>query len=156
MSQQLPTDELGWHRWFAVDYFNHTWTFLDSKEELTQEQKDAMLASALASRLHWGKVGTPMNFAIGDWQIARVYATLGDAAQAIHYGERSLALSNEHDLGPFCVGYANEAIARGKKLADDQTSCDEHIQLASACIKQIDDEHDRKLLADDLKNLKAD
>ena len=155
MTQQLPTDEPGWHRWFAVDLFNHTWSFLDSKDELTQEQKDEMLASALASRLHWGKVGTPMNFAIGDWQVARVYAVLGDSQQAVRYGEKSLALSNENDLGPFCVGYAHEAIARGKKLAGDAAACTEHVKLASACVEQIDDGHDRKLLADDLETLKA-
>lgn len=91
MTDNLPTDEAGWHRWFAAGFFNQAWTHLDSKEPLTQEQKDEMLAAALASRLHWSGIGTPMNFAIGDWQVARVYAVLGNAHEAIRYGKKSLA-----------------------------------------------------------------
>jgi hypothetical protein len=155
MSDKLPTDEPGWHRWFAAGFFNQAWAHLDAKHALTQDEKDEMLAAALASRLHWSGIGTPMNFAIGDWQVSRVYAVLGDTDQAIRYGTKSLALSEENDLGPFCVGYAHEAIARGKKLSGDPAACADHIKLARAVLPSIHDEHDRKLLANDLNDLEA-
>ncbi|MFI4862399.1 MAG: hypothetical protein ACIAXF_17170 [Phycisphaerales bacterium JB063] len=150
-----PTDEAGWQRWFAVELFNHTWGFLDKKDDLTEEEKDEMLAAAMASRFHWGKVGEPRNHAIGDWQISRVYAQRGNGPEAVRYGQKSLNACVEHALGPFFTGYAHEAIARGRKLEGDQAEYDKHLQLAHNLAEKIDKDEDRQMLLDDLRYIEG-
>ena len=63
-----PDDE----RRLAATLFNHTWTLLE-KGDRSVADDDEMIHSAHASRAHWGVVGTPVNFARGEWQVSRVY-----------------------------------------------------------------------------------
>ena len=76
-------------RQLAVDLFNHVWTLLDT-DERTPEQDVEMIHAAHASRHHWGEVGTPVNVARGEWQISRVYATLGRGEPALFHAQRCL------------------------------------------------------------------
>ena len=71
------------HKKFAVDCFNGTWDLLDNKDR-SREEDFNMIHMAHASRYHWGEIGTPLEFARGDWQISRVYAVLGMGAMAIN------------------------------------------------------------------------
>ena len=70
-------------RRLAADLFNHVWALLDT-EGRTPEQDVEMIHAAHASRHHWGEVGTPVNVARGEWQISRVYATLGRGERHNH------------------------------------------------------------------------
>lgn len=154
MAQQ-PNDEAGWQRWFAVELFNHTWSLLGKKDALTQEEKDEMLAAAMASRFHWGKVGEPKNHAIGDWQISRVYAEHGNGAEAVRFGQKSLNACVTHSLGPFFTGYGHEAIARGRKLEGDEVEYEKQMKLAHQNAEQVEEETDRKMLVDDLRYIET-
>ena len=64
-------------------------------------------------------VGEPVHWARGEWQCARVYAVLGRAEPALHHAGRCLELATQHDLGPFDLGAAYEAIARAYLIAGD-------------------------------------
>jgi hypothetical protein len=44
-----------------------------------------MVHMAHASRFHWDNVGDDQNRAIGEWQVARVYAVLGRAESALFH-----------------------------------------------------------------------
>ncbi len=46
------------HRRMAGNLFNAAWQLLDL-ESRTPAQEQEMLAAALGSRYHWGRVGTP-------------------------------------------------------------------------------------------------
>jgi hypothetical protein len=141
-----------WHRTLAPRAFNHTWTLLDA-DELSREQEEEMLSSTLAQRYHWYIVGEPSNWAIADWQVARVAAVLGYADLARRFGERSLELSIEHDLGPFLKGFAHESIARVAAEVDDVSTFTEHLELAKASLAEIEDPEEREALAADLAQM---
>ena len=74
----------------AVDLFNHVWTLIELPER-TPEQDDEMIHAAHASRHHWAAVGTGVNLARGEWQISRVYVTLGRGEPALFHAGRCLA-----------------------------------------------------------------
>jgi hypothetical protein len=113
-----------------------------------------MVHAAHASRYHWGNIGNATNFARGEWQCARVYAVLGRAEPALHHGKRCLDIATENDLGAFDVGVAHEALARAYRVAGDTALVAEHVALGDAEAAKIEDEEDRKILTDDLDDLR--
>jgi hypothetical protein len=143
-----PGDE----RRLAASLFNHTWALLD-KADRTAGEDDEMIHAAHASRHHWGVVGGPVQWARGEWQCSRVYSVLGRPEPAMYHARRCLALSTEHDLGPFDVGAAHEAIARSSRVAGDPASAAEHVALARGEAAKITDEEDRAILDADLADL---
>lgn len=138
-----------WQRTLAPRIFNHTWTLLD-RPQLRRDEEEEMLAAAFAQRHLWYQVGDARNHAIADWQVSRVAAVLGYADLARRFGERSLEVAIENDLDPFVVGFAHEAIARAAADVDDIETFTEHLDLARACLAEIDDDEDREILAADL------
>jgi hypothetical protein len=138
-----------WHRTFAPRAFNYTWSLLDLAE-LTREQEEDMIASTLAQRFHWYQVGTPRKHAIADWQVSRVFAVLGYADLGRRFGERSLAVALDNDLGPFVTGFAHEAIARAAAEVDDLATFEEHLTLARAALAAIEDPEESEALRADL------
>jgi hypothetical protein len=140
-----------WHRWMAASLFNRAWDLLESGR--TPEEDRELLATALASWLHWRQVGTPVNRAVADWQVARVWAVLGDAAAAEAHGLESLRVAEEAALGPFFVGYACEALARAAGVAGDSTAREAWRERAARAAAEVADEGDRALLEADLEAL---
>ena len=147
-----PEDIASYRRTLAPRDFNHTWELLDL-DSLTREQEEEMLASAFAQRHNWYQVGQPRNWAIADWQIARVAVVLGYVDLARRFGERSLELAVEHGLDPFVVGFAHEAIARAAAAVDDVETFTEHLELARATLTDIEDAEDRDTLQADLAEM---
>ncbi|QOY38334.1 hypothetical protein AWH56_012845 [Anaerobacillus isosaccharinicus] len=111
-----------------------------------------MLYGANASRFHWGFVGTPLNFARGEWQIARVYALLGRSEPALYHAEKSLALCIKNELGDFDLGFAYEAMARAYAVQENKIEFDKHMQLAKQTAKKVTIEDNQKWL---LKNIET-
>ena len=140
------------HRGFSPVAFKNTWTLLD-RAERTREQEEEMLASTFAQRYHWYAVGEPKNWAIADWQVSRVAAVLGYADLSRRFGERSLELAEEHDLGPFVKGFAHEAIARAAADVDDVDTFTEHLEKAKAALPEIEDADKREVLQADLTEM---
>jgi hypothetical protein len=141
-----------WQRSLAPQAFNRAWELLD-EDSLTREQEEEMLAAAFTQRYHWYAVGEPRNWAIADWQVARVATMLGYAELASRFGERSLEIATEHALDAFVVGFAHEAIARAAAEVDDVETFTEHLELAKAMLSEIDDPEDRETLEADLAEM---
>jgi hypothetical protein len=135
----------------AADLFNLVWRLLE-KPDRTIEDDETMVHAAHASRFYWGESGTPKNWARGDWQLSRVYATLGRAEPAVHHAERCLALCLAHpeDLEPFDLPYAHEALARAHAVADDCAEAERFLGLARQGAERIEDADDREQLEVDL------
>lgn len=147
------TDEIArWHRTMGPLLFNRAWELLDLMER-TVEEDDELLAATFGQRYHWYQVGTELNKAIADWQVARVASVLGDAELADRFGRRSLELCETHDLAPFYRGYAHEAIARAADVMDDLRTRDQHILAARELLHLIDDETARTMLDADVQML---
>ncbi len=141
-----------WHRTFAPRAFNHTWTLLDA-DALSRQQEEEMLAATFAQRYHWYVAGEPRNWAIADWQVARVAAVIGYFDLARRFAERSLEVSVEHGLDPFVIGFAHEAIARAAAQVDDVETFTEHLAMARAQLDGIEDAEERDALAADLTEM---
>jgi hypothetical protein len=141
-------------RKLAADLFNCVWTHLETANR-TPEQDDEMLHAAHASRYHWGEpgVGEPVHLARGEWQVSRVYAVLGRPEPALWHARRCLALAEQHDLSPFDLGAANEAIARAHLAAGDLAEVATWKTRAAAVLDQIEDPDDREILEGDLATL---
>lgn len=142
------------HHRFAVDCFNRTWDLLD-QEERSEEETAEMIHLAHASRWHWGhsEEGGPKQLAVGAWQLARVYAVAGRAEEASRYAADSLAISQRHDLAPFYVAYAYEALARAAAMADRREERDHNLALARATAASIADDEHRQGVLDDLATI---
>ena len=141
------------HRSLACSLFNHTWTLLDKKNR-TPEDNIEMVHCAHASRYHWSIVGTPLNFARGEWQIARVYATLEYWTEALRHATLYFDACVHHDFGPFDLAFAHEGFARA--LA--KTNSDEalkHITQAKTVGERIEKDEDRDWLHQNLNDINA-
>ena len=120
--------EREFHRKTAVAAFNSAWGYLD-KSNRSPDDDIHMLQLAHASSYHWGLVGTPLNQAIGDWQISRVYAALGQPDLALRYAKLSLSACEKNGLEEMMPS-AHEAIARAYAVAKDPENAGESLAKA--------------------------
>lgn len=142
------------HKHFSAACFNGVWDLLDRTERTGQED-ELMVEMAHASLYHWlrREDATPENLSVGYWQIARVYATVGDAGMARVYADRCVKISDESSLAPFYRGYAYEAAARSAKLAGASKEAAEFLEQARALAGEVEAETERALLMGDLEGL---
>lgn len=147
-------DEEEAHRHFAAVCFNRTWELLDQPDR-TEAETAEMINTAHASRYHWSMRPDvePLNLAISDWQLSRVYAVAGDAETASGYAVASLHLCEQYELPAFNRGYAHEGLARAALVAGDAESRDRHLAAALEAAEAIEDEDHRSLLLADLEDL---
>ncbi len=152
MSEVPPFDLSRAHRWFSADCFNRVWSLLE-KPDRTAEDNERMISLAHASLAHWRERTdcTAHNLSIGYWQVSRVYAVLGQAENARHYGQLCLALSVGE--APFYLGYAHEALARAEKLAGNAAAARHHLAEARRLAALVTDPGERAALEQDLAGL---
>lgn len=112
-----------------------------------------MLALSFASLWHWTQRDdcVSRNLSIGYWQISRIFALLGDGANARRYGDACM----EHSLSesPFLLAYAHEALARAAALSGDSNGCAHHLTEARKLAPQISDAEERAALEKDLPSI---
>jgi len=150
----MGKEKLNCHRQMAAELFNRTWELLDLDERSEAGDRE-MLAAAYGSRYHWQVVGGPKQHCIGEWQLSRVWATLGNAERAATHGRLSLELARQAELGPFYVAYAHEALARAATLAGDDEARQHHLAEAEELSLDIAKGDDAELLATDLSDLRG-
>ena len=153
---QRPADDKGLldplaERKLASELFTLTWDFLGMPVR-TPAQDDSMIHAAHASRWHWGKVGGPEQWAIGDWLCSRVYAVLGRGDQAMYHAERCLAVCDEYDVGSFVPASAHEALARAHAVRGDMDAARAERNLSYGAAIDLDDD-DRGVIEGDLATL---
>ena len=139
-------------RQLAADLFNHVWTLLDT-DPRTPAQDVEMIHAAHASRHHWGEVGTPVNFARGEWQVSRVYSVLGRGEPALVHARLCLDTCVEHGIGDFDIAYAHEAMARAYRVLGDQAESTAHAEQARRATAGIADPEDREHAMEDIAEL---
>jgi hypothetical protein len=139
-------------RKLGIELFNYVWTLLE-KADRTEGESGRMIDPAHASRFFWEEVGEPANHARGEWQIARVYATVGRAEPALHHAHRCLEICEMHGIGDFDLAYAYEALARAHGLAGDDDAARSFRAHAYQAADQIANDEDQKLLMSDLQTL---
>jgi len=139
-------------RQVAVDLFNHVWRLLDI-EQRTAAEDDALVHAAHASRWHWGRVGGPEQWTIGEWQCSRVYAVLGRGEPALFHAQRCLDLCNDSGLDSFVPASAHEALARAYAVLGDVEQAQIERNRAYQLAVELDDDDDRAVIEADLSTL---
>lgn len=142
------------HRQLAVQLFNHVWTLLD-KPALTAKEEQEMIHAAHASRHHWGVVGGPKEWSIGEWQISRVYADLNRPEPAIYHARRAIQWAEEPDVAPFFLAYGYEALARAYSVAGDIDAALKYVAQSVEITEKITGPDDRKQLLGDLATVRV-
>ena len=140
------------HRKFAINLFNLTWSLLDKKDR-TIEENDKMVHAAHSSRYHWGEIGTPLEFERGEWQISRVYSTLGRSEPALFHAKRCLDICKENNIKDFDIAFAYEAVARAHSTARDKAECEKYLQLATGASENIKKKEDKDYFLSELKTI---
>jgi DNA-binding transcriptional MerR regulator len=143
------------HRQLGKDLFNHTWTLIEQAER-TPEESDQMLYATHASAWHWSKGGgTLANAARAEWQISRVYATLGRGEPAVWHARRCLELAEAAVRAGVAddwdVPAALEGLARAQAVAGDRAASIETRARARAALDGIADPEDRQVVEQDLE-----
>jgi hypothetical protein len=141
------------HKYFAAHCFNQAWDLMDKKDR-TRDEDLLMVALNQASLYHWSQRAdcTGQNRSVGYWQASRIQAILGNIAEAQHYAE--ICLSYSHNLEPFYIGYAYEALARAEKIAGNDPKYREYLAVAETKAEAVSAKEDRELLESDLESLK--
>lgn len=149
MSQDFATA----HRHFSADCFNRAWDLLDKPVRTPDE--DAMLLHLCHTSLwHWMQREdcTPRSLSVGNWQVSRAYAVLGDAVNARRFGE--LCLKHSGNEPAFFLAYAHEALARAARLAGECSLHEQHLAEALRLASEVADIDERALLEKDLDSLR--
>jgi len=146
------TEKTEQHREFAIQCFNGVWDLLE-KSDRSKSDDIEMIHMAHASRYHWGQVGSPLEFARGDWQISRGYAILGFGVMAFKYAKNCLDLCEKHDLGDFDLAFAYEALARASAVSGDIAKGKGYLSLAESAGGDIKKEEDRKYFQSELVSI---
>jgi hypothetical protein len=140
-------------RKLAAELFNRTWDLLSLKHR-TKAEDELMVHCVHASCYHWGRVGKPLNFSIGEWQASRVYAVLRRPEPALFHAKRCLEITRRGRLGRFYLAYAHEAMARACALAHRTKERDRHLRSARRVGARIADADDRRMLLEDLATVR--
>jgi len=133
----------------AVRFFNEVWALLD-KQGRSRDDDLQMIHLAHASRAHWQLAGGPREWAIGEWQIARVYASLSRGEPALYHAEAALEMTLQGAVGPFLAGCAEEVMARACRVAGLVDEAARHHAIALAIASGLEDPEERELLQADL------
>ena len=152
MSNPPTFDVAAAHKYFAADCYNQTWKFIDNPNR-TLEEDLSMLQTAMASLWHWSQREdvTSQNFAIGYWQVSRVFALMGQPENARRYGEMSLKSAQGGEI--VFVGFAYESLARAEMVAGNKAKMNEYLTQAWSFAEKVEDEEDKKLLVKDLETI---
>jgi DNA-binding transcriptional MerR regulator len=146
-------DEAG-HRALGKALYNHVWSLLEVADR-TAEQVDELLYASHASAYHWSKGGgTLANQARSEWQIARVYSTLGRGEPAVWHAGRCLELAEAALAAGVAddwdVPAALEGLARAQAVAGDGAAAEATRARAREALAGIADPEDRELIEQDL------
>ncbi len=155
MTQKADFDRFAAHKYFSAQCFNQTWDYIDQPER-SSEDNDKMLQLSLASLWHWTQREdcSSTNLSVGYWQVSRVFALLGQADNARHYGKLCLKASQAEGVLPFYLGYAYEALARAEMTASSKTRMAEYLKLAQQVAETLPDPEAKKALLADLATIR--
>lgn len=139
-------------RSLAAQLFNQTWELLQH-ENRSPRDDDRMIHLAHASRFHWDNVGTDQHRAVGEWQVSRVYATLGHGASAVHHARRAVEYAGGEGIDDWVLASAYEGLSRAFASAGDQGQAQAAKARAVQLLTAIVDDDDRAIIQADIDSL---
>ena len=136
-------------RYWAATLFNRVWTLLDRAERTGAEDVE-MIHLVHASRAHWQAAGGPREWAIGEWQVARVYCAVGRAEPALFHARLAADLAADGGLGAFLAASTQEGLARALRLAGEAEDAARVEAAARSWLDRIEDAEERAVVEADL------
>ena len=154
MADQPEFDVVAAHRHFSTQCYNDAFDLSD-KRDRDSDDDARMLHLSMASLWHWSQRAdcTPTNLSIGYWQVARIYALLGQVDNARRYGLSCAEVSRTEGVEPFYLGFAYEALARAEAVAGDSAKRDGYLREAYAITERITNEEYKQMLVNDLRTI---
>jgi exoribonuclease II len=140
-------------RALAVRLFNRSWELLESPRDAAADRE--LLASSLASRLHWQGIGTDENLAAGDWLVAHVASHLGYADLALDFAAAAheRATAADPPVPAWLVASTQEGLARAHAVAGHDDERDRWAADARTTLQDVDDDEDRELIESQLSTV---
>ena len=146
----MSQSELEFHRKITRECFNETWNYLDRRARDSRKEQP-MLHLAHASRYHWSYVGNAQNFAIGDWQISRVYAAINQPHLALNFAKPALDICEKDNLSEVIIS-AYEGMARAYAVAKNRQSAKNYINKAREQLaRSTADDEDKKIYSEQIR-----
>jgi hypothetical protein len=150
----MSQDESEFHKKTAAKCFNGTWDYLDKKNR-TADDEQQMLHLAHTARYHRSFVGTPINFATGDWLISRVYAALNEPRLALQFAKSCLQITEKNNVSERLPS-AYEGMARAYVIAKENHSARDYIKKAREALKAAKmSAEDKKIYSDQIDDTEA-
>ncbi|MGI8885332.1 MAG: hypothetical protein ACR2G9_00215 [Gaiellaceae bacterium] len=146
--------EAAGERELAVSTFNRVWELLGVAER-SPEEIDEMIHAAHVSCFVWSTIGTLANVARGEWQCARVYATLGHAESALWHARRCLELTKAGGEGfeDWDLASAQQAVAHAYVAAGNTEEARRWAGLSRAALAGVENPVDRELIESQIAEL---
>ena len=143
----MSEPEKSQHRENGIALFNETWKLLKSSSR-SSEDNVRMIHTAHASRLHWEFAGGPEQWAIGEWQVSRVYATLGHSEAAVRHAKLAVGHTEENKLPAWLMASCYEGLARALRPIDLPAS-NAALTVARHHLAEVKDIEDLEILKGD-------
>ena len=131
------------HRWFAVEYNNTTWDFLETSDRSDAESEE-MIHRAHAAFLHWKEVGAPINTLRAYNLLTYVYAMKGDGKAALHYSDLTIRVQQDDPKGltDWDVALIYDAAARAYDASGNKEKAEEYKAKAKEAGEEIQGDRD--------------
>jgi hypothetical protein len=143
------------HRALAATYFNRAWDLIDTDSRSPEQDRD-LLATALASRLHWIEAGgAPRNLAVADWQVAHAASLVGLPDTARTFAQAAADRAEAEDLPLWLKASMHEGLARAHAAARDRAGYEREAQRSRDLLAQVDDAEDRDVILGQLASIPA-
>jgi hypothetical protein len=154
MGKSLRVDLNAAHRYFSANCSSNARDLIE-KPDRTPEEDLERLHRAIAGTWHWSQRRdcTATNRSVGIWQVSRIYALLGQAEIAHHYGQLRLKASQEPGVEPFHPARAHEALARADLVAGKLDKMRRHLADARQIAEQLAEGEEREALPKDLATI---
>lgn len=150
----MSQNEIEFHKKTARKCFNEAWDYLDKKSRDANDEQQ-MLHLAHASRYHWGFVGNARNFAVGYWQLSRVYTALNEPRLALHFAKSALEITQRNNLSDNLPS-AYEGMARAYAVAKEKRSAMDYIKKARQALEAAEmSSDDKKVYSDQIDETEA-
>lgn len=137
---------------FAAALNTVTWALL-RKDGRDAADDEKMLYAAFASAYHHLETGSVAEQQRAEWLISRVYAVLGNGAEALLHAKRCYELTEQFasELADYDLAFALEALARAHRVSGNAEEAATYLNRATEAGRAITDEESRRVFEEELK-----
>lgn len=136
----------------AIALSNETWKLCQNAGR-TPDETDRLIHMAHAARFHWDNCGTNQDRARGEWQVSRIYASLGRNEPALFHARRAVDYATRYGVADWVPASAYEGLARAYLSAGDVRHACEARDKALALVNEIGRDEDKAIVLGDIQSL---